>query len=86
MIDYLIFLLQESNRLLIEERGYIKLKNMQRKLRARQQYMISQVSLLYPVKILVGPAQEQELESYPGSSKLGNVLVVLAFDLLNPLQ
>ena len=48
--------------------------------------MISQVSLLYPVKILVGPAQEQELESYPGSSKLGNVLVVLAFDLLNPLQ
>ena len=75
MIDYLIFLLQESNRLLIEERGYIKLKNMQRKLRARQQYMISQVSLLYPVKILVGPAQEQELESYPSSSRLGNVLV-----------
>ncbi|XWS35145.1 hypothetical protein CRYUN_Cryun21dG0100900 [Craigia yunnanensis] len=64
--------LQESNRLLTEERGYIKLKNVQRKIRARQQYMISQVSLLYPVKILVGPAQEQELESYPGSSRLGN--------------
>ncbi|XVF37987.1 hypothetical protein REPUB_Repub20aG0058800 [Reevesia pubescens] len=64
--------LQEANRLLTEERGYIKLKNVQRKLRARQQYMISQVSLLYPVKILVGPAQEQELESYPSSSRLGN--------------
>ncbi|XWS09158.1 hypothetical protein CRYUN_Cryun40dG0062300 [Craigia yunnanensis] len=64
--------LQESNRLLTEERGYIKLKNVQRKLRARQQCMISQVSLLYPVKILVGPAQEQELESYPSSSRQGN--------------
>lgn len=81
-------LLQESNRLLTEERGYIKLNNVLRKLRARQQYMISQVSFLYPVKILVqdGPAQEQELESYPGSSRLGNMLVVLAFELLNPLQ
>ncbi|MBA0684824.1 hypothetical protein Goari_026384 [Gossypium aridum] len=64
--------LQESNRTLNEKRGYIKLKNMQRKLRARQQYMISQVSLLYPVKSLVGPAQEEELESYPSSSRLGN--------------
>ncbi|PPD78358.1 hypothetical protein GOBAR_DD24707 [Gossypium barbadense] len=64
--------LQEANRLLTEERGCVKLKNVQRKLRARQQYMISQVSLLYPVKILVGPAQEQELESYSSSSRLGN--------------
>ncbi|KAK8709471.1 hypothetical protein V6N13_060486 [Hibiscus sabdariffa] len=64
--------LQESNRILNEERDYIKLKNLLRKLRARQQYKISQVSLLYPVKILVGPSQAQELESYPSSSKLGN--------------
>ncbi|KAB2092378.1 hypothetical protein ES319_A02G026300v1 [Gossypium barbadense] len=64
--------LQEANRLLTEERDCVKLKNVQRKLRARQQYMISQVSLLYPVKILVGPAQEQELESYSSSSRLGN--------------
>ncbi|TYG78124.1 hypothetical protein ES288_D02G032500v1 [Gossypium darwinii] len=64
--------LSEANRLLTEERGCVKLKNVQRKLRARQQYMISQVSLLYPVKILVGPAQEQELESYSSSSRLGN--------------
>ncbi|KAL1060038.1 hypothetical protein V6Z11_1Z131400 [Gossypium hirsutum] len=64
--------LSEANRLLTEEMGCVKLKNVQRKLRARQQYMISQVSLLYPVKILVGPAQEQELESYSSSSRLGN--------------
>ncbi|KAG4156881.1 hypothetical protein ERO13_D02G025900v2 [Gossypium hirsutum] len=68
----MLFLSQEANRLLTEERGCVKLKNVQRKLRARQQYMISQVSLLYPVKILVGPAQEQELESYSSSSRLGN--------------
>ncbi|TYI91980.1 hypothetical protein E1A91_D02G034000v1 [Gossypium mustelinum] len=49
--------LQEANRLLTEERGCVKLKNVQRKLRARQQYMIS---------------QEQELESYSSSSRLGN--------------
>ncbi|GLT52333.1 hypothetical protein SLA2020_256810 [Shorea laevis] len=64
--------LQESSRLLTEERGYVKLKNVQRKLRVRQQHMISQVSLLYPVKILVGKTQEQELESFPSSSRLGN--------------
>lgn len=64
--------LQESCRLLIEERGYVKLKHVQGKLRVRQQYMISQVSLLYPVKILVGKAQEQELESFPSSSKQGH--------------
>ncbi|KAG4156893.1 hypothetical protein ERO13_D02G026860v2 [Gossypium hirsutum] len=64
--------LSVARKLLTEERGCVKLKNVQRKLRARQQYMISQVSLLYPVKILVGPAQEQELESYSSSSRLGN--------------
>ncbi|GKV35960.1 hypothetical protein SLEP1_g44151 [Rubroshorea leprosula] len=64
--------LQESSRLLTGERGYVKLKNVQRKLRVRQQHMISQVSLLYPVKILVGKTQEQELEAFPSSSRLGN--------------
>ncbi|GAV66173.1 hypothetical protein CFOL_v3_09683 [Cephalotus follicularis] len=64
--------LQESSRLLSEERGYVRLRNLQKMLRVRQQYMISQVSLLYPVKILVGPAQEQELECFPSGSVLGN--------------
>ncbi|PKI57592.1 hypothetical protein CRG98_022063 [Punica granatum] len=41
-------------------------------LRMRQQHMVSQVSLLYPVKISVGKAQDQELESFPSSTRSGN--------------
>lgn len=63
--------LQESNRLFAGEKGYGSLRNMQKRLRTRQHYMISQVSLLYPVKISVGPAQEQELELFPSSSQSG---------------
>lgn len=62
---------QELNGLLAGERGYIRLKNLQKKLRTRQQYMVSQVSLLYPVKITAGPAEDQELESFPSTSRLG---------------
>lgn len=34
--------------------------------------MTSQISVLYPVKLFVGPAQEQELEAYPLGSPTGN--------------
>lgn len=34
--------------------------------------MASQISMLYPVKLLVEPAQEQELEAYPLGSPAGN--------------
>ncbi|KAJ0092925.1 hypothetical protein Patl1_26048 [Pistacia atlantica] len=64
--------LQESNKLLSGEKGYGHLQNLNKKLRLRQQFMIQQVSLLYPVKILVGPKQEQELESFPSGSRSGN--------------
>lgn len=67
----IIFYLQESNRLFSGEKGYGSLRNLQKRLRTRQQYMISQVSLLYPVKISVGPEQEQELELFPSSSQSG---------------
>ncbi|KAJ1407270.1 putative UV radiation resistance-associated protein isoform [Sesbania bispinosa] len=63
--------LQESSRLLSEENGYVRLRNLQKKLRMRQQYMTSQISMLYPVKVFVGPAQEQELEAYPLGSPAG---------------
>ncbi|KAJ6860311.1 UV radiation resistance-associated protein isoform X3 [Populus alba x Populus x berolinensis] len=63
---------KESRRSLAGERGYVRLTKLQKKLRLRQQYMISQVSLLYPIKISVGPSEEQELESFPSSSKSGN--------------
>lgn len=64
--------LQELTDLLAGGKGYIRLKNLQNMLRMRQQYMVSQVSMLYPVKISAGPWQEQELESFPSSSKSGN--------------
>lgn len=34
--------------------------------------MVSQVSLLYPVKVLMKKAPEQELESFSSSIKSGN--------------
>ncbi|CAN8247722.1 unnamed protein product [Cochlearia groenlandica] len=67
--------LQESNCQLEGESGYYThLKIVTSKLRRRQQYMISQVSFIYPIKIEAGPSQEQELESLPGGSKLGQSL------------
>ncbi|KAK4803927.1 hypothetical protein SAY86_003744 [Trapa natans] len=64
--------LQESSGLLNGQRGHLKVKFLQKMLRLRQQYMVSQVSLLYPVKISVGKTQEQELESFPSSTRSGN--------------
>ncbi|KAM1142584.1 hypothetical protein FF1_031609 [Malus domestica] len=64
--------LEESNHLLSRDKGYVRLKSLQKMLRRRQQHMISQVSLLYPVKFTMGPAQEQELESFPNTSRSGN--------------
>ena len=76
-IECLIILMsKESRRSLAGERGYVRLTKLQKKLRLRQQYMISQVSLLYPIKISVGPSEEQELESFPSSSKSGNVALI----------
>ncbi|XP_057747637.1 vacuolar protein sorting 38 isoform X1 [Arachis stenosperma] len=64
--------LQESSRALSEEKGYVCLRNSQKMLKMRQQHMASQISMLYPVKITVGPAQEQvELEAYPSGSLSG---------------
>ncbi|XP_078436495.1 UV radiation resistance-associated protein [Wolffia australiana] len=42
--------MQEANRILFGQRGHGHLCNLQRMLRARQQYMVAQVSLIYPVK------------------------------------
>ncbi|CAJ1939146.1 unnamed protein product [Sphenostylis stenocarpa] len=60
-----VYPILESSRSLSEENGYVHLKKLQKMLRRRQQHMTSQISVLYPVKITVGPAQEQELEAYP---------------------
>lgn len=63
--------LQDSVSVLSGERGHLRLRNLQRLLRTRQQYMTSQISFLYPVKTLIGPAQELELDSFPGGSGPG---------------
>ncbi|KAL0366728.1 UNVERIFIED_CONTAM: hypothetical protein Sradi_3562900 [Sesamum radiatum] len=63
--------MQDSSRSLAGEKGYGHLKNLQKLLRVRQQYMVSQVSLLYPVKVVVKKAPEQELESFSSSIKSG---------------
>ncbi|KAJ0261994.1 UV radiation resistance-associated protein [Hirschfeldia incana] len=64
--------LQESNCQLEEgESGYTHLRIVTNKLRKRQQYMVSQVSFIYPLRIEAGPSQDQELESLPGGSRLG---------------
>ncbi|XP_062112658.1 vacuolar protein sorting 38-like [Humulus lupulus] len=70
-LEALTVRLQESNEFLAGGKGYIRLKKVEKKLRIRQQYMVSQVALLYPVKISAGATQDQELESFPNSSKLG---------------
>ena len=67
------FSLQESNCQLEGESGYTHLKIVTSKLRKRQQYMVSQVSFIYPLKIEAGPSQDQELESLPGGSRLGQL-------------
>ncbi|XP_027167115.1 UV radiation resistance-associated gene protein isoform X2 [Coffea eugenioides] len=71
--------LQEANGYLAGERGYLHLKTLQKSLRVRQQYMVSQVSLLYPVKFVIGHPHEQELESFTSSIKSGLHLTVIPF-------
>ncbi|KAL9237829.1 hypothetical protein vseg_012332 [Gypsophila vaccaria] len=60
--------LQELNRSLSGERGYARLSSLQKTLRARQQLMISYVSFIYPVKTVIGAAQELELDSFPNGN------------------
>lgn len=64
--------LQEANNSLNGERGYVRLRNLQKLLRARQQFLVSQIALLYPVKVVSGLTCDQELDSFSSTSKSGN--------------
>ncbi|XP_077248950.1 UV radiation resistance-associated protein [Tasmannia lanceolata] len=64
--------LQEANHLLAGERGYVHLKNLQKMLRMRQQYMTRQVSALYPLKALAKHTPEEKLDSYSNGKKSGD--------------
>uniref|UniRef100_A0A3Q7I8D2 UV radiation resistance-associated gene protein n=1 Tax=Solanum lycopersicum TaxID=4081 RepID=A0A3Q7I8D2_SOLLC len=64
--------LQDESRSLAGERGYGQLRTLQRVFRTRQQYMVSQVHMLYPVRVAIGQAPEQELEFFNNSSSSGD--------------
>eukprot|EP00268_Persea_americana_P010270 TRINITY_DN14165_c0_g1_i3.p1 TRINITY_DN14165_c0_g1~~TRINITY_DN14165_c0_g1_i3.p1 ORF type:complete len:220 (-),score=46.55 TRINITY_DN14165_c0_g1_i3:1148-1807(-) len=63
--------LQEANTLLAGKRGHVHLRNLQKMLRMRQQYMIAQVSALYPVKGSLGQSPGENLHSSSDGSKSG---------------
>ncbi|XP_010246288.1 PREDICTED: UV radiation resistance-associated gene protein-like isoform X3 [Nelumbo nucifera] len=62
---------QEANRLLAGERGYIHLENLLMMLKKRRQYMIAQVSTLYPVKPLTESTYVEKPNSSSNNSKSG---------------
>ncbi|GJU38280.1 hypothetical protein Tco_1191237 [Tanacetum coccineum] len=63
--------LREANKSLGGEGGFIPLRNLQKFLRTRQQFLVSQVSTIYPVKAVTVHTHDQEPESYTGSSGPG---------------
>lgn len=65
--------LQEANKLLAGKRGHGNLKNLQKMLRRRQQYMITQVSTLYPVKALNESKTDLHHDGDPAGSSISNV-------------
>ncbi|RAL54339.1 hypothetical protein DM860_001467 [Cuscuta australis] len=63
--------LQDANRSLAGEMGFGNLKSMQRCVRLREQFMVSQVQLLYPVKVATGRTPELELEPFSNIIRSG---------------
>ncbi|OEL33178.1 hypothetical protein BAE44_0005803 [Dichanthelium oligosanthes] len=56
--------LEEANKLLSGENGHGRLRNLEQKLRMRQQYMVAQVAQIYTVR----PLDEQSPDHKPGFS------------------
>lgn len=65
--------LQEANKLLAGKRGHGNLKNLQKMLRRRQQYMIAQVSMLYPVKALNESKTDSNYDGDSASSSISDL-------------
>ncbi|KAL5994865.1 hypothetical protein ACLOJK_024922 [Asimina triloba] len=64
--------LQDANRLLGGERGHVCLRNLQKMLRTRQQYMVAQVSTIYPVKASLRQIPGGRHDLHSGASKSGD--------------
>lgn len=63
--------MQDSCRSLSGDKGYGHLQKLQKLLKLRQQFMVSQVSQIYPVKVVFRKTPEQELESFSSTIKPG---------------
>lgn len=64
--------LQEAGRLLDGERGYVRLKTLHKMLRMRIQYMVAQVSSLYPVKASTSQKHVEKFDSSSIVNRSGN--------------
>ncbi|CAN6348855.1 unnamed protein product [Urochloa humidicola] len=69
--------LEEANKLLSEENGCGRLKNIQHKLRMREQYMVTQVAWIYPVRPLDEKSPEHKTGYSPSIIKTSNAESVL---------
>nr|CAB3462944.1 unnamed protein product [Digitaria exilis] len=69
--------LEEANKLLTGENGHGRLKNMEQKLRMRQQYMITQVAQIYPVRPLDEQSPGHKPIFTPSIIKISNAESIL---------
>ncbi|CAN6380440.1 unnamed protein product [Urochloa humidicola] len=69
--------LEEANKLLSGQSGRGRLKNLQQKLRMRQQYMVTQVAWIYPVRPLDVKSSDQKTGYAPSIIKTSNAESIL---------
>ncbi|CAL4904440.1 unnamed protein product [Urochloa decumbens] len=69
--------LEEANKLLLGENGHGHLKNIEQKLRTRQQYMVMQVAWIYPVRHLDEKSPDHKHAYTPSIMKTSNAEPIL---------
>lgn len=76
-------LFQDANKLLSGKKGCGRLKYLQKMLRMREQYMISQVCTLYPVKASNDIISRDKLDPQSDGGKSGTHLLFFIFTIDN---
>ena len=76
-------LFQDANKLLTGKKGWGHLKNLQKMLRMREQYMISQVCTLYPVKASNDITSREKLDPQSDGGKSGTHPPIFIFTIDN---
>lgn len=74
---------QEAGRLLDGERGYVRLKTLHKMLRMRIQYMVAQVSSLYPVKASTSQKHVEKFDSSSTVNRSGNFCITWTVTVVN---